>query len=96
MNVKLEQIKKNGLLHILDRATWIIPYAVAAFLAGMLVMGWRAELKLERQYEARLQEANMRVEVLKLTTEILTQDKFRGRDALAEAVKKVNARESSK
>ena len=77
-------------LRALDLLAWIIPYALAAFLAGLLVMGWRSEIRMDRQWQARIGEANLRQDVLREAITVLAKGKFDAAQAQRDAIRQLN------
>ena len=65
----------------------ILPWALTAFLAGLLLGLWNGDQAVFRQYEDRLAEARMRDSVNDAALNLLAKDRYQKRDALAEAVR---------
>ena len=65
----------------------ILPWALTALLAGLLLGLWNGDQAVFRQYEDRLAEARMRDSVNDAALNLLAKDRYQKRDALAEAVR---------
>ena len=65
----------------------ILPWALTAFLAGLLLGLWNGDQAVFSQYEERLAEAQMRDSVNDHALNLLAKDRYQKRDALVGAVR---------
>lgn len=76
------------LIRFLNSCAITTPWVIAAFLAGLALGMWRAEIKMTHQYETRLEEAHFREDVTNQAMGLLIDNKFRVNWAKSEAVKR--------
>ena len=74
---------------VLDTAGFVLPWAGAFFLAGLLMGIWWGNTEVVQQYKARLEEAEVRQDVLAGAVQLLAKDKFQAHSAAVESLRQI-------